>query len=136
MSRNLWSIAVLAAAFTLFLGTTDAEARHRRGHYRNHDCCQNRDYGHHHHGHHGYHQSVNYGYQQPANYGYGNCGPQQQMNYGWQQTNFVTTNTCGNPQPACCHVQPASTTSVVPEYIPAAQPPMESAATPAPVPSF
>ena len=44
MSRILLSLVVLGAAFTLILGTTDAQARHCWSRYRNHDCCQSSSY--------------------------------------------------------------------------------------------
>lgn len=129
MSWKLWSIAVLAAAFTLFPGTTDAQARHRRSHHGSHECCQYIKCGHSRHGHHGWQQSRNYGSLQPAGCGHASCGCQQTASYGWQQTGFVATDTCCSPQPAVCNVQPLSATSVIAENFPASQPRREQAPT-------
>ncbi len=109
MSRKLLSLGVFAAAFTLILGTTDAQARscHSHRHHRHHDCCQT-----------------------------SNCGNQQVANYGCQQTqqaSFVTTNTCCTPRATCCGAQPACAASVIPASFSASQPPVEQAA-PAPAP--
>lgn len=114
MSRKFLSLGVLAAAFTLVLGTTDAQAcrRHR-------NCCQNSNYG-----------SSNCGYQQAINYG---C--QQTANVSYQPASYVTMNTCCAPRATCCGVQPACATSAIPASFsaPAQQPPAEQAA-PAPAP--
>ncbi len=115
MSRKLLSLGVLAAAFTLVLGTTDAQARSCRSHrhHRHNGCCQT------------------------SNYGPGNCGHQQVVNYGCQQTqpvSHVTTNTSCNPSATCCSAQSACAISVHPASFSAPQPPVEQAA-PAPVPS-
>ena len=112
MSRKLLSLAVLAAAFTLALGTADAQARscHSHRHHRHHGCCQTSNYD--------------------------NCGNQQVANYGCQQTqqaNYVTTNTCCAPRATCCGAQAACATSVTPASYSAPQPPVEQAA-PAPAP--
>jgi hypothetical protein len=109
MSRKILSLAVLAAAFTLALSTTDAQARscHSHRHHRHHGCCQT-----------------------------SNCGNQQVANYGCQQTqqaSYVTTNTCCTPRATCCGAQPACATSVIPASFSAPQPPVEQAA-PAPAP--
>ncbi len=114
MSRKILSLAVLAAAFTLVLGTADAQARscHSHRHHRHNDCCQN------------------------SNYGSDNCGNQQVANYGCQQTqqaSFVTTNTCCTPRATCCGAQPACAASIIPASFSAPQPPVEQAA-PAPAP--
>lgn len=114
MSRKILSLAVLAAAFTLALGTADAQARscHSHRHHRHHGCCQT------------------------SNYGSSHCGYQQAANYGCQQVqpvSYVTTNTCCTPRATCCGVQPACATSVIPASFPAQQPPVEQAA-PAPAP--
>ena len=112
MSRKILSLGLLAAAFTLVLGTTDAQACHRHRHNR---CCQN------------------------TNYGAGNCGNQQVANYGCQPTSVVTTNTCCAPRATCCNTRPACSTSVIPASFSAPapasapQPPVEQAA-PAPAP--
>lgn len=113
MSRKILSLAVLAAAFTLVLGTTDAQARHCHSH-RHNRCCQN------------------------TNYGSGSCGNQQIANYGCQptqQASIVTTNTCCAPRATCCNTRPACSTSVIPASFsaPAPNPPVEQAA-PAPAP--
>lgn len=113
MSRKLLSLGVLAAAFTLVLGTTDAQARSCHSH-RHNRCCQN------------------------SNYGHNNCGNQQVANYGCQQTqqaSYVTTNTCCAPRATCCGAQPACAASVIPASFsaPAPQPPVELGA-PAPAP--
>ena len=111
MSRKLLSLGVLAAAFTLVLGTTDAKARHCRSHRSHHGC----------------HQNNNCGIQQ-ASYG---C--QQTANVGCQQASYVTTNACRNPQATCCGAQSACATQVIPASFSAPQPPIEQAA-PAPAP--
>lgn len=116
MSRKILSLAVLAAAFTLALGTADAQARSCHRHNR---CCQNSNYG-------------------SGNCGFSNCGNQQVASYGCQQTqqaSYVTTNTCCTPRATCCGAQPACAASVIPTSFsaPAPQPPVEQAA-PAPAP--
>lgn len=63
MSRKILFLAVLAAAFTLVLGTADAQARSCHRHHRHNRCCQNSNYGYNHYG------FSNYGNQQVANYG-------------------------------------------------------------------
>ena len=111
MSRKLLSLAMLAAAFTLVLGTSDAQARHCRSH-RSHNSC---------------HQNNNCGMQQ-ASYG---C--QQTASVGCQPANYVTTNTCCRPRATCCGAQSACATQVMPASFSAPQPPVEQAA-PAPAP--
>ena len=88
MSRKLLSLAMLATAFTLVLGTTDAEARHCRSHRSHHGCRQISNYS--------------------------NCGNQQTANVGSQQASYVATNAGSNPQPTSRGVQPAYDTSVIP----------------------
>lgn len=114
MTRKLLSLAVLAAAFTLILGTTDAQAGHCRSRHSHHGCSQNNNCG---------YQQTNYGCQQTAN-------------FGCQQVSHVTTNACCNPRPTCCGAQSACATSVIPasSSAPAQQPPVELGA-PAPAPS-
>ena len=109
MTRKRLSLAVLAAAFTLILGTTDAQAGHCRSRHSHHGCYQNNNCN---------HQQANYACQQTAN-------------VGCQQASFVTTNTCCTPRATCCGAQPACATSVIPASFSAPQPPMEQAA-PAP----
>lgn len=117
MSRKLLSLGLLAAAFTLVLSTTDAQAGHCRSERSYRNCHQ--------HNHCGYQQASICGQQQVANYA---CQPTQQASY-------VTTNTCCAPRATCCNTQPACTTSVIPASFsaPAPQPPVEQAA-PAPAP--
>lgn len=43
MTRKLASFALLAAVLGMFVGTSDAEARHCR--HRRHRCCQNGNFG-------------------------------------------------------------------------------------------
>ena len=107
MSRKLLSLAMLAAAFTLVVGTTDAQARHCRSHHSHRGGCQTSNYG--------------------------TCGNQQTANVGCQQASHVTTNACCNPRPTCCGAQPAYGTSVIPASFSAPQPPVELGA-PAPAP--
>ena len=114
MSRKILSLAVLAAAFTLVLGTTDAQARHCRSHHSHRGCCQNNNYG--------------CGNQQTAN-----CGIQQQTNCGVQQTSYATASTCCQPRATCCAAQTACATHVITASFSAPQPPVEQAA-PAPAP--
>lgn len=119
MSRKLLSLGVLAAAFTLVLGTADAQARSCHSHHRHNRCCQNTNYG-------------------SGNCGINNCGNQQVANYGCQptqQASYVTTNTCCAPRATCCNTRPACATSVIPASFsaPAPQPPVELGA-PAPAP--
>lgn len=112
MSRRILCWGVLAAAFTLVLSTTDAQAGSCHRHNR---CCQSSNY----------------------DYGYSNCGHQQFANYGCQQTqqaSYFTANTCCAPRATCCGSQPACATSVIPASFSAPQPPVEQAA-PAPAPS-
>ena len=106
MSRKLLSLGVLAAAFTLVLGTTDAQARHCRNHHRNR-CCQT------------------------SNYGNGNCN-QQAANIGCQQASYATTNACANQQATGCGVQSACGTSVIPASFSSPQQPVDDAPAPAP----
>ena len=115
MFRKLLSLGVLAAAFTLVLGTTDAQARH---------CCNQRS----NHSHHGCHQNNNCGIQQ-ASYG---C--QQAVSVGCQPASHVTTNACCSPRATCCGAQSACATQVIPASFEAPQPPVEQAA-PAPAPA-
>lgn len=116
MSRKILSLAVLAAAFTLVLGTTDAQARHCRSHHSHRGCCQNNNYG-------------------CGNQQFANCGIQQQTNCGVQQTSYATASTCCQPRATCCAAQTACATHVIPASFsaPAPQPPVEQAA-PAPAP--
>ena len=105
MSRKLLSLAVLASAFCLTLGTADAQARHCRSQNR-HRCCN---------------QNSNCGFQQTNN-----CGQQQASYNGCQQT-----TACGNPQSNCGNAQAAGiTTTPVGYTVP--QPPMEQEPAPAP----
>ena len=115
MSRKLLSLGLFAAAFTLVLSTTDAQAGHCRSH-RSQRCCN---------------QSNNCGHQQATI-----CGHQQVANYACQPTSVVTTNTCCAPRATCCNTRPACSTSVIPASFsaPAPQPPVEQAA-PAPAPA-
>lgn len=114
MSRKFLSLGVLAAAFTLVLGTTDAQACRRQR-----SCCQNSNFAYN-----------NCGHQQVANYG---C--QQTANVSYQQASYVAVNTCCAPRATCCNTRPACTTSVIPANFsaPVPQPPVEQAA-PAPAP--
>ena len=96
MSRKLLSLAVLAAAFTLSLGTTDAQARHCRSHRSHHGCRQIRNYS--------------------------NCCSQQAANVSNQQASYVATKAASNPQPTSSGVQPAYDTSVVPASLSTRQP--------------
>ncbi|TXT21707.1 MAG: hypothetical protein FD138_4006 [Planctomycetota bacterium] len=118
MSRKLLSLGLLAAAFTLVLSTTDAQAGHCRSH-RSHRGCN---------------QSSHCGYQQATI-----CGHQQVANYACQPTSVVTTNMCCAPRATCCNTRPACSTSVIPASFSAPapasapQPPVEQAA-PAPAP--
>ncbi len=108
MSRKILSLAVLAAAFTLVLGTTDAQARHCRSHHSHRGCCQNDNYG---------------------------CGNQQTANCGiQQQTSYATASTCCQPRATCCAAQNACATNAIPASFSAPQPPVEQAA-PAPAPA-
>lgn len=111
MSRKLLSLAMLAAAFTLVLGTTDAQARHCRSHHSHRGCHQH-----------------NYCGQQQAS-----CGNQQTAIVGCQQTRQVTTNACCRPRATCCGAPSACATSIVPASYSAPQPPVELGA-PAPTP--
>jgi hypothetical protein len=115
MSRKLLSLGLLAAAFTLVLGTTDAQAGNGRSH-RNHRCCNQSNY---------------WGYQQATN-----CGHQHVAYYACQPSSYVTTNTCGVPRVTCCNSQPACATSVVPANFatPAPLPSVDQTA-PAPTPA-
>ena len=67
MLRKQLSLAVLASAFILFLGASDAEARHNRGYHRHNSCRQNGNYG---------HRNVS-----NWNYGRGNRGHNNYHNY-------------------------------------------------------
>ncbi|MBC7817846.1 MAG: hypothetical protein IAG10_13220 [Planctomycetaceae bacterium] len=112
MTRKLLSLAVLAAAFTLIFGNTDAQARSCcRSHHSNHGCQQNTHCG---------HQQASYGCQQTAN-------------VGCQQVSHVTTNACCSPRATCCGAQSACATSISPATFSAPEPPVEQAA-PAPAP--
>lgn len=113
MSRKLLSLGLLAAALTLVLSTTDAQAGHCRS-YRSHRNC---------------HQHNHCGDQQATI-----CGQQQVANYACQPTSVVTTNTCCAPRATGCNAQPACATSVIPASFSAPQPPVEQAA-PAPAPA-
>lgn len=114
MSRNLLSLGVLAAAFAVVIGTTDAQARSCRSH-RQQNCCQN------------------------GNYDYRNSGYQQTGNYGYQQATYATANTCCNPRPTCYSAQPAcanvaSPANFSPSPSPSPSPSFNEQTAPAPAP--
>ena len=120
MSRRIVFLAVLTAAFTLALGTADAQARHCRSYYRYDGCGQHSNCGY-----------RNCRYQHD---GYGNCGYQRIVHYRCQPTRSSTTTRCCDPQPTCIAVQPACATSVLPGNDSALQPSVQQAA-PAPAPA-
>ena len=112
MSRKVLSMGILAAAFCLTLGTTDAQACRNRCHHRSNRCCQNN----------------NGGCQQASN-----CGMQQVSNNCQQTVRYAApAATCCNAQSNACNVQNASF-STTPANASAQQPPIEEAPAPAPV---
>jgi hypothetical protein len=121
MIRNRLFLGLLAAAFALILGTTDAQARHRHSRSRNDGCCRNVSYRncgyrvrHHRHRHHSRACC-----QQTAYYG------------GCQPATYAMSNTGCCPAPTCCTVQPACAT-VTPATYTAPQTPTEPETPPAP----
>ncbi len=87
MSRNHFTLGMLAAAFTLLLIASEADARGCRNHRRHNNCCQsNYNYGHHYHRR--YHQ--------------GNCCN--------QQVNYAPTTACCTTHPTGCDIQSAYNT--------------------------
>ncbi len=93
MSRKVLSLVVLATAFTMIVGVSDAEAGRRHCRFRHQSCSHNSNYGH---GNCGHQQSWNHGCQQT------NCGYQQTSNCGCQQSSCGGNNGCGVTQSTCC----------------------------------
>ena len=120
MSRKLMSLGVLAAAFTLMLGASDAQAKSWRSKYRDDGCCQSNNHSSHHH----HHSSRN-----------NNCCYQQVSNNCYQQTSYVT-NACWNQQPTCGVQQYHGAVSASPMTNAAPPPPVATAPAPAPAPGF
>ena len=90
MSRKILSLAVIAAAVSLTLGSSEVQAKHCRSHHRHHGCQQ----------------TSNCGYQTNT------VGCQQTVNSGCQQASrCAPQSTCGNVRPVCCVAQPAYATS-------------------------
>jgi hypothetical protein len=110
MFRKLLSLAALAAAFTLILGTTDAQARHCRSQCRNYGCNQS------------------------CNYRQNNCRIRQTVNTTCQQASrCAPRSTCCAPQATCCVAQTGQAIFSAPASNAAPQPaPFVEEAAPAP----
>lgn len=120
MSRKVLSMGILAAAFCLTLGTTDAQASRNRCHHRSDRCSHHRSNR--------CYQNNNWDCQQASN-----CEMQQVSNNCQQTVRYAApAATCCNAQSNACNVQNASF-STTPANASAQQPPIEEAPAPAPV---
>ncbi len=107
MSRKVLSLVVLATAFTMIVGVSDAEAGRRHCRSRHQSCCQNSNYG-----------QSNCGHQQSWNDcgQQSNCGYQQTSSCGCQQSGCGANNGCCETQSTCCccSAQSACAVQVIP----------------------
>ncbi len=111
MFQKLLSLSLLAAAVTLTLGSSDAQARSWRSQYWNNGCCQNSNYAYQNH----YHSN-------------------RSNSCCYQQTNYVA-NACWTPQPTC-GVQVQGFSAAGPMSNATAQPATLQSPAPAPAPGF
>ncbi len=123
MSRNHFTLGMLAAAFTLLLIASEADARGFRNLRRNNGCCQS---------------------SYSCGYGHG-CGYRQHYHrrYDWgnschQQVSYARTTGCCVTRPTCCDGRPAcaTTDTDMEQYDNHSRSAMRQAPAPAPAPAL